>query len=414
MDGYARQLRSCAAFLLLCMNASILPFQLGIENLSAPARRALVADGALAPRVGLISNQTALDQSGRRTVDVLKQEGMRIAYILAPEHGFDGKALAGKPIRNGVDEKTGIPIVTVYGRGGDYTIAGKRIDPAIMKQLDAVLYDIQDSGMRHYTYISTLLCALEAAAEHGKPLYVFDRPNLLGGNIEGPLVDPELKSFISIAPIALRHGMTVGELARYFNAHVLQKPAALHVIPLTHFNRIMRVPFLNALSPNLPTRQSVYGYSFLGIVGEVKPFHVGVGSERAFQVIMLPDALSFPSLEWRKLSALLKEYGIHSCHETMLKRDEPHTGLRLSFPDNAQFSSFALLIKLLSFFKKRGITFSFSPTFDKAVGTPLLRKWCQGESLIDPLINQVKADLQGFYKKAQECFLYHPHPTIKT
>ena len=121
-------------------------------------------------------------------------------------------------------------------------IAGKQIDPTILQQLDALIYDIQDSGMRHYTYISTMLCALEASAEHNKPLYILDRPNFLGLNMEGPLVEPELKSFISIASIPLRHGMTVGELARYFNTHILKKKAPLQVVAMKQYSRIMRAP----------------------------------------------------------------------------------------------------------------------------------------------------------------------------
>ncbi len=415
MNGHVllQHLRAACFILLTCFTYAW-PLKMGVENLANPVFEALTKKQGTLPRVGLISNQTGKNQSGKRTVDILQQEGVRIVYILAPEHGFDGKASAGKPILNGVDRKTGIPIVSIYGRGGDSSIAGKRLDSAMLKELDVLVYDIQDSGMRHYTYISTMLCALEAAAEYNKPIYIFDRPNLLGVNMEGPLVDPGLKSFISIASIPLRHGMTVGELAQYFNVHVLKKPACLRVIPLKEYDRVMRVPFLEALSPNLPTKQSLYGYSFLGILGEIRPFEVGVGTPLVFQAILLPDSEHFPPFEWRKLAALLKEYGIRSYHETLMKRECCYTGLRLKFPANAQFASFELLLKILDFFKKRGIAFSFSPLFDKAVGTNKIRKWYGNSASFAEITAQARTDLHEFYKKAQSSFLYRPHPKIKT
>ncbi len=415
MNGHVllQHLRA-ACFILLTCCTHAWSLKMGVENLGNPVFKVLTKKQGTLPRVGLISNQTGKDQSGRRTVDILQQEGMRIIYILAPEHGFDGKAPAGQPIVNSVDQKTGISIVSIYGHGGDSSIAGKRLDPATLKKLDVLIYDIQDSGMRHYTYISTMLCALEAAAEYNKPIYILDRPNLLGINMEGPLVDTGLKSFISIAPIPLRHGMTAGELARYFNAHLLKKPACLHVIPLKEYKRIMRIPFLQALSPNLPTKQSLYGYSFLGILGEIRPFEVAVGTPLTFQAIMLPDSEHFPPFEWKKLSVLLKKYGIRSYHETLMKRECPYTGLRLKFPENARFASFDLLLKVLDFFKKRGIAFSFSPLFDKAVGTNKIRKWYENSSSLAEITAQVRTDLQEFYKKAQSSFLYRPYPQIKS
>jgi len=414
MSGHAlRQRFGAACIILLIYSANSSAFQLGIENLSDPVFKSLLHQ-KVALRIGLISNQTARDQSGRRTVDILQQQGLRIVYLLAPEHGFDGKALAGKPITDGSDAQTGIPIVSVYGRGGDHTIAGKQIDPTILQQLDALIYDIQDSGMRHYTYISTMLCALEASAEHNKPLYILDRPNFLGLNMEGPLVEPELKSFISIASIPLRHGMTVGELARYFNTHILKKKAPLQVVAMKQYSRIMRAPFLAELSPNLLTEQSLYGYSFLGLLGEIRPFHVGVGTPLAFQVIMLPDAQGLAALEWDKLAKLFKEYGIQAYQDSMLRNGMPYSGLRLIFPENAPFASFELLLKIFSFFRTRGVELSFSPVFDKAIGTRKFKEWCKNSYSLAKLLSESRAELQEFYRKALCCFLYQPYPKIRT
>jgi uncharacterized protein YbbC (DUF1343 family) len=388
-------------------------FQLGIENCSDVNFRHLLS--LKQPfSIGLISNQTARDHAGQRTVDTLKAKGVTVSYLLAPEHGFTGKALAGKPVGDGKDEQTQIPIVSVYGAGGDHTISGKRINSEILKAVDAVAYDIQDSGMRHYTYISTMLCALESCAEFKKPLYIFDRPNFLGFNMEGPLVESDLKSFISIASIPLRHGMTVGELAYYFNKHVIKTPAELHVVPMREYTRAMRAPFLAELSPNLLSEQSLYGYSFLGLLGEIRPFHVGVGSPLAFQVVMLPESKQLAQSEWSELVKLFAEYDIRAYKDRMMRNNTQYVGVRLLFPEKAPFASFELFLKLVSFFRTRNVELSFSPVFDKAIGTKKFKEWCKNSYSLAKLISESRADLQQFHKKAECCFLYEPHPKIKT
>ena len=194
--------------------------------------------------------------------------------IFAPEHGFDGKSHAAQEIKDGRDVKTKIPVMSLYGKG-----TGKKVDPEMIKNIDAFFFDIQDSGMRHYTYISTLFTILKAAEEEKKKVIVFDRPNPLGKAMEGPLVESSLISFISIASIPLRHGMTLGELAEYFNQHVLEKQAALTVVPMKNYDRTVGIEHLHApLSPNIASKESCHGYSFLGLLGEVKPFDVGVGT----------------------------------------------------------------------------------------------------------------------------------------
>ncbi|MES2181763.1 MAG: exo-beta-N-acetylmuramidase NamZ domain-containing protein, partial [Pseudomonadota bacterium] len=134
------------------------------------------------------------------------------------------------------------------------------------------MFDIQDSGMRHYTYISTLYHAMKVAAQYNKQMVIFDRPNPLGARMEGPVVTQQLKSFISIAQVPLRHGMTVGELAWYFNKYELEKPAELHVVRMHGYDRRARFVAQNELaqplSPGLRTEQACYGYSFLGLLGE--------------------------------------------------------------------------------------------------------------------------------------------------
>ncbi len=400
-------------WLLLKHTFLIWPFQLGIENLSPDMLKSLRIHGDISYRVGLITNQTGKDQRGNRTVDILQKKGLRIVYILAPEHGFEGTHLAGKPVGQSVDLATGIPIMSLYGRGGDHTIAGKSVDPAIMRQLDLLVYDIQDSGMRHYTYISTLLSALQSAAEHDKPIIILDRPNFLGPHMEGPLVDPELKSFISIAPIPLRHGMTVGELANYFNKHMLAKPARLRIVEMKDYTRTMTAPFLSSLSPNLSSISAIYGYSFLGILGEINPFSTGVGTPHPFQAIMLPDSSHFPLYEWAKVKTILSKHGIASAPHSAIRNKKSYQGLKLSIADGKKVASFELLIELLLFFKAKGVHFSYSPTFDKAVGTSRIKDLCNGVCSKETVKKYIHMALERFFDQAKDCYLYKPLPEIK-
>ncbi len=390
----------------------IWPFSLGIENISRSLLESLRI-GTTAPcKVGLVTNQTGCDQRGNRSVDLLRQKGVLISHILAPEHGIDGTVPGGEPVVDSVDTKTGIPVVSVYGRGGDYSINGKRFDPNIMNQIDVLCYDMQDVGMRHYTYISTLLLALEAAAAHEKPIVVFDRPNLLGPHMEGPLVDPDpqLKSFVSLVPIPLRHGMTIGELARYFNKHILKKSARLRVVTMKAYRRTMKLAHFVPLSPNLKTLQACYGYSFLGLLGEVSPFDVGVGTTYAFQVISLPDSSGLPLHEWGKLGSLLHEYGIQTNHYTFTKRNQLYNGLRLHFSDITRIASFRLLLDLLQLFQNAGVEFSFSNLFDKATGTYLVKQLYLGKTDRNQLAQHVVEGLNSFRKGLQSSLLYEPVP----
>jgi len=401
-------------FVAASMAVNTWPFSLGIENIPDTTLQLLRGGMSKPAMIGLVTNQTGCDQQGNRTVDILGQKGVRVSHILAPEHGFDGKVPAGKLVEDSIDDKTGIPIMSVYGHGGDYSIKGKRFDPTIMEQIDLICYDLQDVGMRHYTYISTLLLALEAAAEHGKQIIIFDRPNLLGPHMEGPVVDadPSLNSFISLVSIPLRHGMTVGELATYFNKHILKKPASLQVVKMGGYTRNERSHYFNELSPNLQSISSCYGYSFLGVLGEVRPFDVGVGTQYAFQTILLPDTIRVPAHIWARLRALLETYAIRSTHHALTKRNQQYSGLLLHFSNIMQTASFQLLVDLLQFFQKAGVALSFSNLFDKAMGTSLVRKLYTENGNRIQLHHHIEKGLAHFMKQARDSFLYEPLPKL--
>ena len=230
-------------------------------------------------RVGLLVNQTSLI-GGQHLVDVLLTNKVNVVGIFAPEHGFRGDHDAGALVSNGSDSKTGLPLWSLYG-------ANKQPSATQMRQLDVVIFDIQDVGVRYYTYISSMHYMLQAAADHGVAMLVLDRPNPNGAFVDGPLLDLKFQSFVGMHPIPLLHGMTVGELAQMIkgerwisNADSLQ----LTVVPIAGYRRDMPYVLPVKPSPNLPNAQAVALYPSLGFF-EATPLSVGRGTAFPFQVI---------------------------------------------------------------------------------------------------------------------------------
>lgn len=220
-------------------------------------------------RVGLIANQTSR-VGDAHLADLLHQaSNVRLAAILAPEHGFRGAVEAGEKVADGIDERTGVPVHSLYG-------ATRKPTPAMLANLDVLVFDIQDIGVRFYTYISTMGLAMQAAAERGIPFLVLDRPNPLGGTyVSGFMREAGLNSFVGQYPIPIVHGMTVGELARMIKGERWLEgleTLELSVVEMRGWRRAMRWPELKrafvATSPNIPTFASALLYPGIGIVGE--------------------------------------------------------------------------------------------------------------------------------------------------
>lgn len=380
-------------------------FKLGIENITQSSlNKICLGKKGSDCSVGLITNQTGVDQAGKRACDILTEKGFNVRYIFAPEHGLNG-TLAERDVHDAIDTATSIPIISLYGNG-----TGKMIAPEYMNNLDILIFDIQDSGMRHYTYISTLLNTMKIAQEYNKPYIVLDRPNPLGSLVEGPLVDQSLLSFISIAPIPLRHGLTIGEVARYFNNYVLEKPIKLQVVRMSGYDRSQGFAgkFIQQLSPNLQSLPSCYGYSFLGLLGEIEPFDVGVGTSMAFQCIALPDTVTVPMGMWQRLQALLSTFGVNSFlyEHYNPKHNRVHKGLRLEFTNIGQLHAFSLFIAIMKFFKKEEIPFSFSAAFNKAVGTKDVQRVINGDMSERLFFKKVDEYIEKFKTRAAKLLLY--------
>jgi uncharacterized protein YbbC (DUF1343 family)/CubicO group peptidase (beta-lactamase class C family) len=249
-------------------------------------------------RVGLITNHTGRDAQGRRTIDLLyRAPGVKLRAIFGPEHGFTGTADEGAPVASGQDPATHLPVYSLYGkttRPTDKMLAG----------LDALVFDIQDAGVRFYTYVTTLGYAMEAAAKKGIPVYVLDRPNPINGfSVEGPVLDKDLTSFVAYFPMPVRHGMTVGELAEMFNREN-NLGVKLHIIKMRGWERTdwydeTGLSWVKP-SPNLRTLTEATLYPGVAMV-EGASVSVGRGTDTPFEL------LGAPWIESRKLAAHLNE-----------------------------------------------------------------------------------------------------------
>jgi uncharacterized protein YbbC (DUF1343 family) len=234
--------------------------------------------------VGLVVNQTSVIGT-THLVDTLLSLGIDVQLLFAPEHGFRGTADAGEHIKNGVDTKTNIAIVSLYGDN-------KKPKPGQLKNLDIVLFDIQDVGVRFYTYISTLHYVMEACAENNKPLIVLDRPNPNGHYVDGPVLDTAFRSFVGMHTVPVVHGMTIGEYAKMVNGEKwLNKGVSckLTVVPCLNYDHTVFYTLPVKPSPNLPNMTAIYLYPSLCFFEGTNSVSLGRGTDKPFQIYGSPE-----------------------------------------------------------------------------------------------------------------------------
>jgi len=233
-------------------------------------------------KVALVVNHASVVGS-RHLVDLLLDRGVNVTTIFAPEHGFRGMADAGEQLKDGVDQKSGLPILSLYGKH-------KKPSKQDLEKVDLIVFDIQDVGVRFYTYLSTLHYVMEAAAENGVPVIVLDRPNPNANRIDGPLLQAKFRSFVGMHPVPLLYGMTIGEYAMMVNGEGWLKDgirADLKVVPLQNYSH--SDPYHLALkpSPNLPNDLSIALYPSLALF-EGTVFSAGRGTAKQFQIYGTP------------------------------------------------------------------------------------------------------------------------------
>ena len=236
--------------------------------------------------IGLVGNQSSTIGS-THLVDSLLNSNQQLVKVFSPEHGFRGTADAGAPIKSGVDQQTGLPIVSLYGNN-------KKPSDTQLEGIEVLLFDIQDVGARFYTYISTLHYVMEAAAENGIPLIVLDRPNPNGHYVDGPILDTAYQSFVGMHPIPTVHGMTIGEYAQMINGQKWLNDGVqcqLKVVAMRGYNRSMPYDLPLKPSPNLPNAQSVNLYPSLCLF-EGTNVSVGRGTPLPFQHYGAPYLIS--------------------------------------------------------------------------------------------------------------------------
>jgi len=269
--------------------------------------------------VGVITNQTGVTSRLESIVDAIKRNPrICIKAVYAPEHGLRGDRSAGAYVASYTDERTGLPVYSLYG-------ATRRPNGAMLAGVDVLLFDIQDVGDRAYTYISTMAYAMQAAHEFHKEIWILDRPNPIGGMVEGPVLEPHFESFIGLYPIAMRHGMTVGELARLFNDR-FGIGAKLHVIAMRGYHHSMLWPATGLqwvqTSPNIPEWDTAIVYPATGLIdsagvnngtGYTKPFKyagaLGVDADRLARTLNERDipGIYFRPAYWTPSSGFWKD-----------------------------------------------------------------------------------------------------------
>lgn len=233
-------------------------------------------------KIAVVGNQTSV-VGDQHLVDTLLALGVNIKKVLALEHGFRGKADAGERIKDSKDPKTGVPIVSLYGRS-------KKPKPETLEDVDILLFDLQDVGVRFYTYISSMHYIMEGIAESGKQMIILDRPNPNGFYVDGPVLEMEHQSFIGMHPVPIVHGMTIGEFAQMINGEKWLKNGIqcdLKVIPCKNYEHSDYYEVKIKPSPNLPNMASIYLYPSIGLFEGTK-ISVGRGTDKPFQIIGAP------------------------------------------------------------------------------------------------------------------------------
>lgn len=384
---------------------------LGLAGCASPSREndkvrpgleVLLADSlelVLGRRVGLVTNHTALARDGTHAIDLLLNNGVKLVALFGPEHGIRGEAEEGELVASAVDPRTGLPIHSLYGET-------RRPTPEMLDGIEVLLFDIQDIGARYYTYVSTMALAMQAAALARISFVVLDRPNPIGGDlVQGNVLEPEHASFVGLFPIPMRHGMTVGELARVFNDH-FGIGVELHVIPVdgwerSHWFDETGLPWV-ATSPNMPSLESATHYPGTCLF-EGTNLSVGRGTDRAFQQI------GAPWLDGQALAERLNRYRLPGVHFESVAftptrpSDEKYggevvSGIRFIAIDRLVYDpTRAAVAALIEARQLAGANWAWHRRhFDRLAGTTRLREQIEAASRLEDVVAGWRGPLEDF------------------
>lgn len=347
-------------------------------------------------RVGLLSNQTG-QVDGRHTLDLLLDNGVNVTTLFSPEHGFRGTADAGEHVATGKDSKTGLPIVSLYGKN-------RRPTAEQLNNVDVLVCDLQDVGLRFYTYYITMMDLMESAATAGKQFVVFDRPNPNGMTVDGPILDMSLASGVGRLPIPVVHGMTLGELARMIVGEGWMKGASnlkLDVVPCDGYTHATRYELPVAPSPNLPDMTSVYLYPSTCLF-EGTVMSLGRGTDMPFAVYGHPSmsGCSFSFTPKSRPGAKNPPLLGKKCYGRDLRGIDSEDVIPRGFD----------LSYIIDAYSNKGMRRAgkfFIPFFDNLAGTTGIRRMIeQGKSADE--IRQTWADDVSRFRQQRKPYLLYP------
>ena len=392
--------------------ASVAPAQVqpGSEVLAANGFKELQGK-----RVGLITNPSGVNRNGESTIDLLRHApGVKLVALFGPEHGVNGDVKAGERIAERTDTRTGLPVHSLYG-------ATRKPTPAMLKGLDALVYDLQDTGVRSYTFISTMGLAMEACAEADVEFVVLDRPNPLGGErVEGPMVDEAFRSFVGQWNIPYAYGMTCGELARMINGEGwIRKPCKLTVIPMDGWRRSMvwRDTGLRWVpsSPNVPRADSPLYYAATGLFGELaggSGASIGARLKRPFECVIAPW------LDARRMSVAMNSFGLRGIGFptfSVAPEGQRLQGVLLKMNDPVRAPLVAVNFYLLEGIERASGRDLFAEAvkrkkdfqmFDKVCGTDEIRRQLKAGKTAAEIVESWQAGEEAFRQKRQKYLLY--------
>jgi uncharacterized protein YbbC (DUF1343 family) len=358
--------------------------------------------------VGLVTNQTGVDAHGISDVTRLREAGVGLVALFSPEHGFRGAADPGAAVASSKDSATGLPIYSLYGRSSAPT-------PEMLQGIDLMLVDLQDAGARYYTYLATTVEVMRAAGREHLPVIVLDRPNPIGSAVQGNVLDPAFSSTIGLLAVPMRHGMTLGELARLARAD-LGIEVSLTVIPAKGWRRSWALdetdlPFVPP-SPNLRTIESLYHYPGLCLF-EGTNLSVGRGSDRPFEQVGAPwlDSTAvlkalrearLPGVRFSGVQFTPRQPGDSKYADTTL------VGIRLLVTDRSTYDPPAVAIHLLTIIRRlHSSRFGWNAAhFDRLAGGPTLRQQIDRGLPPDTIIKSWRPALNQFRERRKSVLLY--------
>lgn len=349
--------------------------------------------------IALVVNHTSLTNSGTHLVDLLTEMGTPPKLIFAPEHGFRGKEDAGAKINDEIDPITGIPIVSLYGNR-------KKPSKEDLMHIDLLIFDIQDVGVRFYTYISTLHYVMESAVEHDKELWVLDRPNPHAHYVDGCVLESRFKSFVGMHPVPVVYGMTIGEYANMIKGEKWiygAESLKLKVIPIKNWSRTTMYILPIKPSPNLPNQLSVMLYPSLCFF-EGTDISVGRGTNLQFQQIGHP---AFKGLYSHAFNPMPNEGASNPMHngKTCYGLDFSSYDARTVFDRSAL--DLSPLIEMLKATKEVGVSFFLkNDFFDKLAGTTKLREQLSGLTSEKDIRASWEEELERFRQIRQKYLMY--------